>query len=78
MGDAVENGKGEINRRIMVIHRELIQRHLPHLPPASEDFATFRQELQEMLVGLGHDDWASEIPGAQHALERAQSLASGL
>jgi MFS family permease len=67
--------KGEINARIMTIHRELIQQHVPHMTKAKDDRDAFRREIQEMLIGLGHDDWAAEMPGAQHALERAQSIA---
>eukprot|EP00937_MAST-01D_sp_MAST-1D-sp2_P006194 g6194.t1 len=58
-------GKPELHERVMVVHRELIQQSFPHLTDDPER-KQFKQDIYDMLMGLGHDEWAANIPGVQH------------
>ena len=54
-------GSSELHRRVLLTHKELIERHLPYLHDSSTDHALFIQEIEEMLTDLGHDDWATNL-----------------
>jgi MFS family permease len=65
-------------QRIMQIHREMIAQHVSHLTPREDNMKLHLHEIQDLLISLGHDDWAADIiPGAQSALARAGSIANG-
>lgn len=67
-------GQFGIHHKVMTMHREMVRQHVPHLSSYSDDRDAFFEELTAMLLDLGHDDWATQLPGANHALQRMASI----
>lgn len=58
--------KQQIHNRVVTVHNELIKRSHPFLPDRGSwenPNKDFLQAIHDMLEDLGHDDWASSVPG---------------
>ena len=65
--------KEDFHGRVMTVQRELIAGAFPHLT-ADPGRKQFKQDVYDMLMGLGHDDWAAGIPGVAHAANDARKV----
>ena len=61
----------------MTVHNEIIEKAHPFLPERGSwenPSPAFLAAIHDMLEGLGHTDWAGQIPGFSHGEFQPKNL----